>query len=261
MLAQFRQLAHYRAALRYLVLRELKVMYSNSALGVVWSLFAPLLMMLVFTTVFTLFLPNPNLPHYPVYVLAGLLPWNFFNLSTLSATSAVVTNGQLINRVYFPREILPLSHVLSNAVNFVISLALLFVFVLVFQIPLSLSLGWLPVLLAVQLGLCIGLGLALSAINVYFRDLQQIINVLMLAAFFLTPVVYPLENITNPTIRQALLILNPMAALITGYRQILYASQPLDLGMIGVTALEAGVILVVGWLIFHKLSPTFAEEI
>lgn len=261
MLTQFRQLVHYRAALRYLVLRELKVMYSNSALGVVWSLFAPLLMMLVFTTVFTLFMPNPNLPHYPVYILAGLLPWNFFNLAVLSAASAVVANGQLINRVYFPREILPLSNVLSNAVNFVISLALLFVFVMLFQIPVGLSMVWLPVLIAVQLGLCIGLGLLLSAINVYFRDLQQILNVLMLAGFFLTPVVYPLENITQPAIRQAVLVLNPMAALITGYRQILYAGQPLDIGMLGVTALEAGLALLIGWVMFHKLSPAFAEEI
>lgn len=261
MLTQFRQLVHYRAALRYLVLRELKVMYSNSALGVVWSLFAPLLMMLVFTTVFTLFMPNPNLPHYPVYVLAGLLPWNFFNLATLSAANAVVANGQLVNRVYFPREILPLSNVFSNAVNFTISLTLLFVFIIVFQIPVGLSLIWLPVLMVVQLSLCIGLGLLLSAINVYFRDLQQILNVLMLAGFFLTPVVYPLENITNPAIRQALLIFNPMAALITGYRQVLYAGQPLDSGMIGVTALEAGLALLVGWVTFHKLSPAFAEEI
>ncbi len=261
MLAQLRQLIEYRAALRYLVLRELKVMYSNSALGVVWSLFAPLLMMLVFTTVFTLFLPNPNLPHYPVYVLAGLLPWNFFNLAILSATSAIVANGQLVNRVYFPREILPLSNVLSHAVNFVISLVLLFVFVLFFQIPLGRSLVWLPALIAAQVSLCIGLGLLLSAVNVYFRDLQQIMNVLMLAGFFLTPVVYPLESIADPTIRQALLVLNPMAALITGYRQILYAGVPLDLGMVGVTALEAGLALLVGLVVFHKLSPSLAEEI
>lgn len=261
MLAHLRQLIHYRAALRYLVLRELKVMYSNSALGVVWSLFAPLMMMLVFTTVFTLFLPNPNLPHYPVYVLAGLLPWNFFNLAVLSATTAIVTNGQLVNRVYFPREILPLSNVLSNAVNFVISLVLLFIFVLIFQIPLSLSLLWLPLLIAAQLSLCVGLGLLFSAVNVYFRDLQQIMNVLMLAGFFLTPVVYPLESIADPAIRQALLIFNPMAALITGYRQILYAGAPLDVGMIGVTVLEIGLVLLVGLMVFYRLSPSLAEEI
>jgi ABC-2 type transport system permease protein len=113
----------------------------------------------------------------------------------------------------------------------------------------------------VQLSLCTGLGLLLAALNVYFRDLQQILNVLMLAGFFLTPVVYPLESITDPAIRQAMLLLNPMAALITGYRQILYAGGPLNLPMLGVTTLEAGLALLVGLVVFRRLSPAFAEEI
>lgn len=260
MLTQFRQLVQYRYALRNFVARELKVMYSNSALGVVWSLFAPLLMMLVFTVVFTFIMPN-GIQKYPVFLLSGLLPWNFFNGAVLGAASAVVGNGHLVNRVYFPREILPLAVVLSNAINFLIALVMLFAFIGVFGIALTESVAWLPALVLVQLAFTVGLGLLLAAVNVYFRDTQAILGVLMLAWFFLTPVVYSVDNIANSTIKQALLALNPMAALVVNYRQILYTGGPLDVSLLAVTAAEAALALLVGLLVFRKLSPAFAEEI
>lgn len=260
MLTQFGQLIQYRYALRKFVARELKVMYSNSALGVVWSLFAPLLMMLVFTAVFTFIMPN-GIPKFPVFLLSGLLPWNFFNGAVLGAASAVVGNGHLVNRVYFPREILPLATVLSNAINFLIALVMLFAFIGVFGVSLSWSVLWLPALILVQLAFTAGLGLLLAAVNVYFRDTQAILGVLMLAWFFLTPVVYTVDNIANPTIKQALLTLNPMAALVVNYRQILYSGAPLDMGLLAITAAEAALVLLVGLLVFRRLSPAFAEEI
>ena len=260
MLTQFRQLIQYRYALRKFVARELKVMYSNSVLGVVWSLFAPLLMMLVFTIVFTFIMPN-GIPKFPVFLLSGLLPWNFFNGAVLGAASAVVGNGHLVNRVYFPREILPLATVLSNAINFLIALVMLFAFIGVFGIALSESVLWLPALILVQMAFTAGLGLFLAAINVYFRDTQAILGVLMLAWFFLTPVVYTVDKIANPVIKQALMVLNPMAALVVNYRQILYSGAPLDARLLAITAAEAALVLLVGLVVFRKLSPAFAEEI
>jgi lipopolysaccharide transport system permease protein len=259
-LTQLRQLVQYRYALRNFVVRELKVMYSNSALGVVWSLFTPLLMMLVFTVVFTFVMPN-GIAKYPVFLLSGLLPWNFFSASVLSTTSAVVANGHLVNRVFFPREILPLAAVLSNAVNFLIALVMLFAFIGLFQIPLSGSVLWLPALILIQVAFTLGLGFFLAAVNVYFRDTQAIVNVFMLAWFFLTPVVYRVEQIANPGVKLALMVLNPVAALVVSYRQILYSGGPLDTRLLGVTAAEAALALLVGLLVFRKLSPTFAEEI
>jgi ABC-type polysaccharide/polyol phosphate export permease len=260
-LSQFRQLYDYREAIRNFVARDLKVRYSNSALGVVWSLFNPLLTTLVFTLVFTYFLPNPGIEQYPVFFLAGLLPWNFFSLSMIGAVNAVTGNGHLITRVYFPRAILPVSTVLANAVHFFIALAPFFALALLYRIPLGPSLLWLPVIALAQMILSLGIGLGLSALNVFFRDLQQVVEIVILPWLFLTPVFYPPEFIADPTARLWLLALNPMAGLVTHYRQVLYVGAGPDLALLGVTALEGVLALAVGALIFYRLSPAFAEEI
>ncbi len=129
MFNQIRLILRYRHAIRNIAVRDLKVRYSNSALGIVWSFFNPLLMTLVYTVVFTFMLRDSGIPQYPVFILAGLLPWNFFNLATLGAITVVTANGHLIGRLYFPREILPIAIVVSNAINFLIALVLLFAFI------------------------------------------------------------------------------------------------------------------------------------
>lgn len=257
---QVRDILRYRAAVRNLVARDLKVRYSHSALGVVWSFFNPLLMTLVYSLVFTLLVPS-GVPRFPVFVLAGLLPWNFFSASLIGATVAITSNGHLINRVYFPREILPVAVVAAGGINFLISLALLLGFVLFFQVPLGLSLLALPLLLAVQFGLVLGLALLLSALNVYYRDTQQIMDVVVLAWFFLTPILYPLTVIADPALQLLLQVLNPMAALVVAYRQVLYAGGSPSWLVLALTALESLLVLLLGLLVFRRLSPGFAEEI
>jgi lipopolysaccharide transport system permease protein len=210
---QIRLILHYRHAIRNIAVRDLKVRYSNSALGIVWSFFNPLLMTLVYTVVFTFMLRDSGIPKYPVYILAGVLPWSFFNLATLGAISVVTANGHLIGRLYFPREILPIAIVASNAINFLIALVLLFAFIVIYQVPLTLYVLWLPVIILIQIVLSVGVALFLSAIHVFFRDTQQIMEVLLLAWFFVTPILYPLERI-RPVTRPFVLLLNPLAALI-----------------------------------------------
>lgn len=260
MFNQIRLILRYRHAIRNIAVRDLKVRYSNSALGIVWSFFNPLLMTLVYTVVFTFMLRDSGVPKYPVYILAGLLPWNFFNLATLGAISAVTANSPLISRLYFPREILPISIVASNAINFLIALVLLFAFIVIYRVPLTLYVLWLPILLLIQIILSIGVALFLSAIHVFFRDTQQIMEVLLLAWFFVTPILYPLERIREAT-RPFVLLLNPLAALIVNYRNILYAGAPPNLGVLAATFVEALLALIVGFAIFHRLSPAFAEEL
>lgn len=260
MLIQIRQIIRYRHAIRNIAVRDLKVRYSNSILGIMWSFFNPLLMTLVYTVVFTFMLHDAGVPKYPVYVLIGLLPWNFFNLSTLGAITVVTANSHLIDRIYFPREILPIAIVISNAINFLIALLLLLAFILIYRVPLSLDALWLPVLIVIQTLLSIGVGLVLSAAQVFFRDTQQIMEALLLAWFFLTPIIYPLERI-QPTARPLVLLLNPMAALIVSYRQILYAAAPPNLGVMATTLVEALLALVIGFTVFQRLSPAFAEEL
>lgn len=259
MFKQFREIYRYREAIRNFVVRDLKVRYSNSVLGIVWSLLNPLLMALVFTIVFTYFMPM-QIDRFPIYLLAGLLPWNLFAGSITSGTQAITSNSHLIGRVHFPREILPIAITLSNATHFLFALVPLFVIIAYYRAPLGLTLVWLPVILAVQILLTLGCSLFLSAVNVYFRDMQQIVEVGIQALFFLTPIVYSL-NISNASLRQAVLIINPLAALIANYRNILYTATSPDWTILAITAGEALLIFLIGLLVFKRLSPTFVEEI
>ncbi len=178
MIAQYRDVYKYREALRHMVARDLKVRYSHSVMGLIWGLFNPLLTTLVYYVVFTILMPSA-IEHFPVFIMAGLLPWQFFSTAVTSTTGAITTNANLINRVYFPREVLPIANLFSNATNFLLALVMLFVFVFIFGVPLSLSVIWLPVLIILQVGLTLGICLFLSAVNVFFRDTQQIIDILM----------------------------------------------------------------------------------
>ncbi len=260
MITQFREVFRYREAVRHMVARDLKVRYSHSVLGVVWGLFSPLLMALVYTVVFN-YLVKSNISAYPVFILAGLLPWQFFSSTVSSTTGAITTNSTLINRVYFPREVLPLANLLSNASNFLLALVMLFLFIAVFGVHVGASLLWLPVIILIELALITGLGLFLAAVNVFFRDTQQIVDILVLAWFFLTPVIYPLDVIQSATLRVALQVLNPMAGLVVAFRHVLYYGDSPDAGLLAVTALESILLLMIGAMVFGKLSPSFAEEV
>ena len=260
MIRQLREILRYREAVRHLVARDLKVRYSHSVLGVLWGLFSPLLMTLVYSLVFTLFVPG-GIERYPVFILAGLLPWHFFSNTLISTTGTISGNGHLINRVYFPREVLPVANILSNAVNFLIAMLLLFAFILAFQVRLSATVLWLPILVVVQLMLIAGIGLFLAAVNVFFRDTQQIIDIVMLAWFFLTPVLYPIDLIADASLRLLVQALNPMASLVVAYRHILYYGTTPDPAMLALTASQALLVLLVGSLVFRRLSPAFAEEV
>jgi lipopolysaccharide transport system permease protein len=260
LITQFREVYQYREAVRNLVRRDLKVRYSSSVLGIVWSLFSPLLMTLVYYVVFTYLVPS-GIKKFPVFILTGLLPWTFFTSSVIGATTIISGNGNLINRVYFPREVLPVANLLANAVNFLIALILLFVFIAIFHIRLGLSLVWLPVIILIQFALSLGFGLFLSAVNVFLRDTQQIVDVSLLAWFFLTPIIYSIDIIQNSTLKTLVQVLNPMAGLVVAYRHVLYSGDMPQLPLLGVTAVEAVVILLFGALVFKRLSPTFAEEV
>lgn len=261
MFASLSEIIKYREAARLLTLRELQVRYSNSALGVVWSLFHPLVLTAFFTFAFTVLLRN-DIPAYPVFFLAALLPWNFFSLSAVNATVSITGNSPLVNRVYFPREVLPLAAVSANAANFLIALLPLAGLMVILGVPFRAALAWFPVILSVHYVFTLGLGLVLAALNVYLRDVQQIVEALMLPLFFLTPVIYSLagQGVSNDLQRLALIV-NPMAGLVTLYRQIIYFGQNPDLSLLAVTALEALAALLIGLATFRRLSPHFVDEL
>lgn len=276
MLTRLIELWQYRELIRNLVVRDLKVRYKNSLLGVAWSWLNPLLMMIVFTVVFNVLTGQVSgLPHYPIYILSGILPWNFFSASVIGSTNSIVNNGYLIKKVYFPREVLPISVVLSNMVNFLIALPVFFALALLSGVGLSVWVALLPVVLLTQVMFTIGVGLILSTLNVFYRDTQIIMEVVMLAWFFMTPVFWDVQLLPaskvilgiNWPVQRLFYILNPMASIINAYRDILYragiygaAFRP-GFDFLSRTIITAAIILVMGYLIFHRYSRTFGEEV
>ncbi len=268
---QFFHLFQYRDLTRNLVSRDLKVRYKNSVLGILWSLMNPLLMMIIFTIVFRVMAPIPTeeIKNFPLFVLCGLLPWNFFAASVIGSTGSIVSNAALLKKVYFPREVLPLSLVLANLINFLIALVILFFVIIFFQTPLTIWLIYLPFVILIQVIFTLGIGFFLATINVFYRDTQQVMDVLMLAWFFITPIFYPLSILPRNydvfgftlDVWRLSYILNPMASLIANYRVILVDGSPPALDFLLRTLLTAIGVFIVGWLVFNRYSWRFAEEL
>src|SRR2546428_3692429 len=235
-----------------LIARDLKTKYRGSVLGVFWSLLNPLLLMVVYTAVFSVIVrvPVPGNGPYPVFLLAGLVPWNAFAQSLTNATTSVVDNAGIVRKVYFPLEILPISAVLSATVNLLISLTLLAALAIIFGVHLGLSLLLLPVLIVLQIAFTVGLGSLLAAFDVFFRDVQYFLSVLLIVWFFGTPVVYSLDLV--PAGLRPLFEANPMAWLISCYQSLWYYGRMPDWASLGAFAGGALVMLAIGWLGYRR---------
>jgi lipopolysaccharide transport system permease protein len=270
------ELIRYRYLLRNLVVRDLKVRYKNSVLGILWSLLNPLLMMLVFTLVFTVLIPNEEVRDYSVFILVGLLPWNFFSGALLSGTTSITNNSALIKKVYFPRELLPLSAVLSNLVNFSLAFLVLLFFLFASGLGLTIHALWLPAILLTQLIFVLGLCLLLGTLHVFYRDVMMILDVVMLAWFFLTPVFYPFELLGNEPITRfgltftpAVIMrwINPMASIIDGYRTVLWgtinSNGPASMApeYLLRTFITAVLIFIAGYALFLRSQHLFGEKL
>lgn len=264
------ELWRYRELVINLVQRDLKVRYKNSMLGIAWSWVNPLLMMIVFTVVFSVLrFGRQEIQNYPVYFLTGILPWNFFSASVVGATASIVGGGYLIKKVYFPREVLPLAAVLSSMVNFVIALPVLLGVTLAFGMRLTPWALLVPVVILVQLVFSVGIGLILATVNVYYRDTQIIMEVLMLAWFFMTPVFWDVRDLPQTAVllgatwpvQRLAFILNPMASIIASYRDTLYWGTQPALDFFARSTVTAVIVLVIGYLVFHRFSASFAEEL
>jgi len=269
-----RELWDYRHLIRNLVIRDLKVRYKSSVLGFFWSMVSPLLMMLVFWVVFGMWMKQAYFSFH-VFVLVAILPWNWFSAAIAGGTNSIVSNAALINKVYFPREVLPISIVLSELVNFLLAMPVLLVIIVASQVPLTVHALWLPVIIAIQAVFTLGLVFLLATANVYYRDTGLIMDVLILAWFFLTPIVYPMSNLEATTVPGTGLsamrlsyIVNPMASLISSYRVVLYGTHapytppgPPDPLFLGRTAATALVALALGYAVFLRHSGRFGEEV
>ena len=261
MVARAQELFTYRSLVRNLVLKDLKVRYKHSILGFLWSLLNPLLMMAVYALVYS-FLFRFQMDRYPIFLLSGLLGWNAFTATITSGASSVLLNGTLVKRVRFPVELLPLTSGLSALVNFLLSLIVLVLFTVFYRQPLGVSLIALPAVLVLQTIFSIGLALMLSAVMVYFRDIEYLVQVALAMWFFATPIIYPLSIVGHKHQRIADLIqANPMTWFATSYQHIWHDDQwPIGWQMLAMTGI-AILSLVAGRWVFRRLQRRFAEEV
>ena len=254
----FKELYQYRELLKTNVQKEIRGKYKGSFLGVLWSFLNPLLMVLVYALVFP-YIMRTNVDNYLVYLITGVIPWNFFTTCITTGCNCVWINGGIIKKVYFPREILPISVVAAGLINFLISCIIILLFVLFGGIGFSIELLWLPLIAIIQSALSLGLLFILSAINVYVRDIEYLVGFLLNLLFYATPILYTADMF--PESIRWVLYLNPMTTIIESYRNVFYYQQSPALIPLMIVFMVSFIILIIGYLIFKKLERGFAEEV
>lgn len=274
--ARFEEIGQYSYLLQSLVIRNVKARYKGSVLGILWSLLNPLGLMLVFTIVFSVLSGGAAPRQYPVFVLVGIIPWRFFGGSLMNTSVAITNNAPLVKKVYFPRELLPVANLLSELVNFLFGFIVLVVFLYAFGLGLTRYVLWLPFILFTQVVFTLGLGFILSALTTFYRDVLMVLDVVLQAWFFLSPVFYSFETLFgesatlfgvtfNPT--QVMRWVNPMASIIDGYRTVLWgtvASQgPTSMNPVFMirTLIQGLIILAIGYHYFVRTEHLFAEKL
>jgi len=263
-LLSLRHVVRYRGLVASLVARELKARYRGSVLGFFWSFVNPLLLLLVYTFVFTVVLPGahpPELEPFALFMFCGILPWTWFSSSLLESSTVLISSGNLIRKVLFPAEVLPIVTVLAGAVHFCLGLPILAAFLIYYRVPVTpTDLLWFPVVVLVQLTLTLGLALLLSALTVHFRDVRDLLSNLLTLWFFGTPIIYALSQVP-PQVRQ-ILNLNPMTHLVVSYQEVLFTPGPFT-RWLQLLAVGAGsvCVFIVGFFVFDRLRDTLAEEV
>ena len=259
MLLMFCNIYRYREMLINMVRRELRGKYKGSILGFLWTFINPLLQLVVYTIVFSNIM-RMGVSNYEIFLFVALIPWMFFSTSVLSGAGSIIYNQSLVTKIYFPREILPLSVVTSNFINMIYCSVIVLAVVLFYHMNLNLEVWFiLPVIAFIEYILVIGIVLIVSALTVYFRDLEHILGIIIMAWQFLTPVMYPESFV--PSQYQAILYLNPMTPIIISFRDVLYYGKMPVVENLVYAFLWSLIIFICGFLLFGKLQTDFAEEL
>jgi ABC-type polysaccharide/polyol phosphate export permease len=258
-------LIRYRGLIQSLVARELKARYRGSVLGFFWSFVNPLLLLLVYSFVFTTVMPNETqgVQPYQLFLFCGILPWNWFSSSLSEASGSLIAGGNLIKKVLFPAEILPIVSVLANMVHFFLGLPILILFLIVYRhTPNPWNLAWFPIAVFVQFVLTTALALMLSALTVHFRDIRDILSNVLMLWFFATPIIYPWFQPNVQRFRR-LFDINPFTHLAVSYQEILFFNN----GPVGhwkwllATGVLAAVLFLACYWLFDRLRDSFAEAV
>ncbi|VAX18331.1 O-antigen export system permease protein RfbD [hydrothermal vent metagenome] len=247
-----------RELITILVSKELKSRYRGSALGMMWTFLNPLLLLVVYALVFSVYM-RIQVENYAVFVFVGLLPWIWFSSSLTEGVNSITQSGSLITKSMFPAEILPIVKVISNLMNYLFSLPLLFIFIIVYGVPITISLLWLPIVMLAQTLITVGLVYFFSTINVRFRDTQHILNNFLILWFFLCPIIYPISQV--PEEYRWTFNFNPIALLTIAYQDILIHGARPSAKVLGALLIIGFICTVIGFWTFEKNKEMFAEEI
>ena len=238
--------------------KEIRGKYKGSWLGVLWTFLNPLLMLAVYAFVFPYIL-RVNVENYTIFMIVALIPWNFFTTAIQTGTGCVVANGNILKKVYFPREIIPISITTSQLVNFLITCLIMFIFIFVSGVGFSIHILLLPILILIQFILTLAINFVLSALTVFAHDIDHFVSVALTLGFYATPIVY-LSTMLPEKFQWAMKV-NPMAVLVEAYRSVLYYHQLPDFKLLGIWVVLSILFLVLGYLIFKKLEKNFVEEL
>lgn len=265
----------YRVLIHNLVSRELKARYRGTVLGFLWSFINPLLLMIIYTIVFG-FIINPRDPAfdnnpilYALFLFCGVLPWTWFSSSSIESANILMIQGNLIKKVLFPAEILPVVVVTSNFIHFLLGVPILLaakalITLLVPRAPaFSPYLALLPLVMIVQFVFSLGFGFLISSLTVHFRDIRDILSNLLTFWFFATPIIYPMtfHTVQKSAFFRVFLNLNPMTHIMQGYQDAVFYGRMIPWKRLSVTFLVGCVLLVVGYLVFDRLRDSFPEEV
>lgn len=257
MFEMLKELYTYKYMVYNLVRRDLRGRYKGSLLGMLWNFILPLMQIIVYVMVFSIIFKQ-NIEHYYAYLVVGMVPWIFFSDSICSGSGSVVENSQLVTKIYFPRSVIPVSIVLSKLVNFFISLAIVFIVLLLGHGVDLVSLSALPLAIICIVLFSLGLTLILAAANVFMRDVQYLITVLLMMWIWLTPIMY-VQNFVDNDYVQCLLNLNPLTYIIDLFQCAMYWKILPDFTTIGICVIESVIMMALGLSIYNKYSPDFAE--
>lgn len=255
---KIKEIYQYRHMLKTLIKQDITGRYKGSFLGFLWTLLNPLLMLFVYSIVFQ-FVFKSDIEHYSIYLFICLMPWNAFANTIAVGTTCVSNNASILKKVYFPREVLPLAVVISNVIQYFFSAVIIFIALLVSGIGITWTALFLPLIVLVQAVFSLGLIMVLSAANVYIRDVQYIMNPVMMIWMYACPILYSITMVPEKYLK--IYKMNPMTLIMQEYQNILYKQQMPDFRSLGIVALIAVIMLVIGYVTFNKLQRRFAEEV
>lgn len=247
----------YRSMIFSLVKRDLRGRYKGSVLGFLWTFLNPLLQLIVYTFVFSIIM-RAGIEDYYLFLFVALVPWVYFSSSVDGGAGCIVNQSNLVNKIYFPREVLPIAHVLSQLINMLLSYVVVVVVLLISGKGINLFVWWyVPIIILQETLLAFGLALLFSAVTVFFRDLQYIISIFLMAWQFLSPVMYSVDMV--PEKLQKIFYLNPMTPIISAYRSVFYYKQAPEIKTFILGTVMGVVILIFGWTVFGIMKKRFAE--